>query len=138
MNRRGVSRVWWGSVSHQWATVSYTHLDVYKRQGLARAIAMKPHYVLYDEPTTGLDPVTADAINVLIRGLQQQLGITSIVVTHDMKSAEKRINALSTFSYLFLPLCALCVLRVLCVTPPRMLRNPVSYTHLYCSGWCSV
>jgi len=59
-----------------------------KRVGLARAIAMKPRYVLYDEPTTGLDPVTADAINVLIRGLQQQLGLTSIVVTHDMKSAE--------------------------------------------------
>jgi phospholipid/cholesterol/gamma-HCH transport system ATP-binding protein len=59
-----------------------------KRVGLARAIAMDPHYVLYDEPTTGLDPVTADAINVLIRDLQEQLGITSIVVTHDMKSAE--------------------------------------------------
>jgi phospholipid/cholesterol/gamma-HCH transport system ATP-binding protein len=59
-----------------------------KRVGLARAIAMEPHYVLYDEPTTGLDPVTADSINVLIRDLQHQLGITSIVVTHDMKSAE--------------------------------------------------
>lgn len=59
-----------------------------KRVGLARAIAMEPRYVLYDEPTTGLDPVTADAINVLIRDLQQKLGITSIVVTHDMKSAE--------------------------------------------------
>lgn len=59
-----------------------------KRVGLARAIAMEPHYVLYDEPTTGLDPVTADSINVLIRELQHKLGITSIVVTHDMKSAE--------------------------------------------------
>jgi phospholipid/cholesterol/gamma-HCH transport system ATP-binding protein len=59
-----------------------------KRVGLARAIAMEPRYVLYDEPTTGLDPVTADAINVLIRDLQQKLGITSIVVTHDMRSAE--------------------------------------------------
>lgn len=59
-----------------------------KRVGLARAIAMEPRYVLYDEPTTGLDPVTADAINVLIRDLQVRLGITSIVVTHDMKSAE--------------------------------------------------
>jgi phospholipid/cholesterol/gamma-HCH transport system ATP-binding protein len=59
-----------------------------KRVGLARAIAMEPRYVLYDEPTTGLDPVTADAINVLIKDLQQKLGITSVVVTHDMKSAE--------------------------------------------------
>jgi phospholipid/cholesterol/gamma-HCH transport system ATP-binding protein len=59
-----------------------------KRVGLARAIAMEPRYVLYDEPTTGLDPVTADAINVLIKDLQRKLGITSVVVTHDMKSAE--------------------------------------------------
>jgi len=59
-----------------------------KRVGLARAVAMEPRYVLYDEPTTGLDPVTADSINVLIKDLQEQLGITSIVVTHDMKSAE--------------------------------------------------
>lgn len=59
-----------------------------KRVGLARAIAMKPRYILYDEPTTGLDPVTADSINVMIRDIQKQLGTTSIVVTHDMKSAE--------------------------------------------------
>jgi phospholipid/cholesterol/gamma-HCH transport system ATP-binding protein len=59
-----------------------------KRVGLARAIAMKPRYILYDEPTTGLDPVTADAINVMIRDIQKHLGTTSIVVTHDMKSAE--------------------------------------------------
>jgi phospholipid/cholesterol/gamma-HCH transport system ATP-binding protein len=59
-----------------------------KRVGLARAIAMKPKYILYDEPTTGLDPVTADAINVLMKDIQQQLGTTSIVVTHDLKSAE--------------------------------------------------
>jgi phospholipid/cholesterol/gamma-HCH transport system ATP-binding protein len=59
-----------------------------KRVGLARAIAMKPRYILYDEPTTGLDPVTADSINVLIREIQNQMGTTSIVVTHDMKSAE--------------------------------------------------
>jgi phospholipid/cholesterol/gamma-HCH transport system ATP-binding protein len=59
-----------------------------KRVGLARAIAMEPDYVLYDEPTTGLDPVTAQQINVLIRDLQEQLNITSIVVTHDIASAE--------------------------------------------------
>ena len=58
-----------------------------KRVGLARAIAMDPQFILYDEPTTGLDPVTADAINRLIRSLQKRMGITSVVVTHDMTSA---------------------------------------------------
>ena len=60
-----------------------------KRVGLARALAMDPQYILYDEPTTGLDPITADAIDQLIRGLQKRLGVTSIVVTHDMTSAYK-------------------------------------------------
>jgi phospholipid/cholesterol/gamma-HCH transport system ATP-binding protein len=60
-----------------------------KRAGLARAIVMEPDYILYDEPTTGLDPITADAINELILKLQQQLQVTSIVVTHDMASAFK-------------------------------------------------
>jgi phospholipid/cholesterol/gamma-HCH transport system ATP-binding protein len=60
-----------------------------KRVGLARAIAMQPQFVLYDEPTTGLDPIMGDVINGLIRSLQRQLGVTSIVVTHDMKSAYK-------------------------------------------------
>lgn len=60
-----------------------------KRVGLARAIAMDPHIVLYDEPTTGLDPIMADAINNLIIDLQKKLDITSIVVTHDMVSAYK-------------------------------------------------
>ena len=58
-----------------------------KRIALARAIILEPKVILYDEPTTGLDPVTADTINVLIKDLQQKLGITSIVVTHDMPSA---------------------------------------------------
>jgi len=58
-----------------------------KRVGLARAIAMDPDYILYDEPTTGLDPVTAQQINELIRELQQKLNVTSIVVTHDLHSA---------------------------------------------------
>jgi phospholipid/cholesterol/gamma-HCH transport system ATP-binding protein len=58
-----------------------------KRVGLARAIAMDPDYILYDEPTTGLDPVNAQQINELIRNLQDTLKVTSIVVTHDMKSA---------------------------------------------------
>ena len=60
-----------------------------KRVGLARAIAMDPKYVLYDEPTTGLDPIMADVIDKLIRSLQKRLGVTSIVVTHDMSSAFK-------------------------------------------------
>jgi phospholipid/cholesterol/gamma-HCH transport system ATP-binding protein len=58
-----------------------------KRVGLARAIVTKPSCILYDEPTTGLDPIVADSINWLIRRLQKRLHVTSIVVTHDMKSA---------------------------------------------------
>jgi len=60
-----------------------------KRVGLARAIAMDPPVILYDEPTTGLDPIMADVINELIRELQNSLDITSVAVTHDMKSACK-------------------------------------------------
>jgi phospholipid/cholesterol/gamma-HCH transport system ATP-binding protein len=58
-----------------------------KRVALARAIALSPQAILYDEPTTGLDPVTATTINHLIRSLQRRLGVTSIVVTHDIHSA---------------------------------------------------
>ena len=58
-----------------------------KRVGLARTIVGRPRCVLYDEPTTGLDPITTDSINHLIRRLQRRLGVTSIVVTHDMKTA---------------------------------------------------
>ncbi|HVA65618.1 MAG TPA: ABC transporter ATP-binding protein, partial [Elusimicrobiota bacterium] len=60
-----------------------------KRVALARAIAAEPSYILYDEPTTGLDPIMSDVINDLILDLQKQLKVTSIVVTHDMKSAYK-------------------------------------------------
>ena len=58
-----------------------------KRVGLARAIAVQPEVVLYDEPTTGLDPINTARVNHLIMGLKNRLNITSIVVTHDMKSA---------------------------------------------------
>ena len=58
-----------------------------KRVGLARAIVRRPACILYDEPTSGLDPVVSDSINHLIRRLQKRYGVTSIVVTHDMKSA---------------------------------------------------
>ncbi|MBI4371864.1 MAG: ABC transporter ATP-binding protein [Elusimicrobia bacterium] len=60
-----------------------------KRVALARAIAAQPSYILYDEPTTGLDPIMSDVINDLILDLQRQLKVTAIVVTHDMKSAYK-------------------------------------------------
>ncbi|MGE5209403.1 MAG: ABC transporter ATP-binding protein [Alphaproteobacteria bacterium] len=58
-----------------------------KRVGLARAIIRRPSCVLYDEPTAGLDPMVADSINRVIRRLQTHFGMTSVVVTHDMKSA---------------------------------------------------
>lgn len=60
-----------------------------KRVALARAIALDPEVVLYDEPTTGLDPVRADVINELILKLKRELGVTGVVVTHDMASARK-------------------------------------------------
>ena len=60
-----------------------------KRVALARAIALEPRVILYDEPTTGLDPIRADIINELILKLQRELKITSVVVTHDMHSAFK-------------------------------------------------
>lgn len=60
-----------------------------KRVALARAIALNPEVILYDEPTTGLDPIRSDVINELILKLQGELGVTSVVVTHDMTSAYK-------------------------------------------------
>lgn len=60
-----------------------------KRVALARAIALNPEVILYDEPTTGLDPIRSDVINELILKLQRELGVTTVVVTHDMTSAYK-------------------------------------------------
>jgi phospholipid/cholesterol/gamma-HCH transport system ATP-binding protein len=60
-----------------------------KRVSLARAIAMEPEILLYDEPTTGIDPIMADAINDLIVQMKEKLNVTSIAITHDMKSAYK-------------------------------------------------
>jgi len=58
-----------------------------KRVGIARAIALRPRYILYDEPTTGLDPVTAAVIDRLMVRTRQRLGVTGVVVTHEMRSA---------------------------------------------------
>ncbi len=58
-----------------------------KRVGIARAIARKPKYILYDEPTTGLDPVTSAVIDQLMIRMREVLGVTGIVITHDMRSA---------------------------------------------------
>jgi phospholipid/cholesterol/gamma-HCH transport system ATP-binding protein len=68
-----------------------------KRVALARAIALNPEVILYDEPTTGLDPITSDVINELILKLQRELKITSVVVTHDMKSAYKIADRIIMF-----------------------------------------
>jgi phospholipid/cholesterol/gamma-HCH transport system ATP-binding protein len=58
-----------------------------KRVGIARAIALRPKYILYDEPTTGLDPVTSAVIDGLMVRMRDQLGVTGVVITHDMRSA---------------------------------------------------
>ena len=58
-----------------------------KRVGIARAIALKPRYILYDEPTTGLDPVTSAVMDRLMVRTREHLGVTGVVVTHDMRSA---------------------------------------------------
>ena len=66
-----------------------------KRVALARAICLKPEIILYDEPTTGVDPITADAINDLIKSMHDKLKVTSVVVTHDMTSAYKVADKIS-------------------------------------------
>jgi phospholipid/cholesterol/gamma-HCH transport system ATP-binding protein len=66
-----------------------------KRVGLARTIVGRPACILYDEPTTGLDPIASDSINHLIRRLQKRLAVTSVVVTHDMKTAFQTANQIA-------------------------------------------
>ena len=66
-----------------------------KESGIARAIAGKPKYLLYDEPTSGLDPVNADIIDSLVKRLGDELGVTSIMVTHDVRGAFKVADRLA-------------------------------------------
>jgi phospholipid/cholesterol/gamma-HCH transport system ATP-binding protein len=66
-----------------------------KRVGFARAIAMNPHCVLYDEPTTGLDPITTDYVDGMIVAAKQRLGVTSMVISHDVASAFKVADRLA-------------------------------------------
>jgi phospholipid/cholesterol/gamma-HCH transport system ATP-binding protein len=68
-----------------------------KRVSLARVLCMEPHIILYDEPTTGVDPITAAAINALIVELRNKLKVTSIVVTHDMNSAYQIADSIAMF-----------------------------------------
>jgi phospholipid/cholesterol/gamma-HCH transport system ATP-binding protein len=69
-----------------------------KRVGIARAIAGRPKYLLYDEPTSGLDPVNADIIDALIQKLQGELGVTSIVVSHDVRGSFRVGNRVALLS----------------------------------------
>ena len=66
-----------------------------KRVGLARALVTNPDYILYDEPTTGLDPVMSDAIDELIKSLNEKLNVTSIIVTHDMFSVKNTADKIA-------------------------------------------
>ena len=66
-----------------------------KRVGIARAIAGRPKYVLYDEPTSGLDPVNSDIIDALVRRLNDELGVTGIMVTHDVRGAFKTADRIA-------------------------------------------
>jgi len=96
-----------------------------KRVGLARAIAMDPEYILYDEPTTGLDPIMADKINDLIIALRNQMSLTAIAVTHDMVSASKiadRIAMLNQGKIIF------------CGTPDEIKKSPDERVQRFIKG----
>ena len=69
-----------------------------KRVGIARAIAGRPKYLLYDEPTSGLDPVNADVIDDLVKQLERELGVTSVMVTHDVRGAFRVADRLALLS----------------------------------------
>src|SRR5262245_21272692 len=88
IHRRVAERLSWvGLEGIEDAKASSLSGGMKKRVGLARAIAIDPAYILYDEPTTGLDPIMSDVIHELIRSLQRRMSVTSVVVTHDLHSA---------------------------------------------------
>jgi phospholipid/cholesterol/gamma-HCH transport system ATP-binding protein len=66
-----------------------------KRAGVARAVALRPSYLLYDEPTTGLDPLTVTMVNRLILKMRDELDVTSLIITHDMDSARSVSNRIA-------------------------------------------
>jgi phospholipid/cholesterol/gamma-HCH transport system ATP-binding protein len=66
--------------------------------GLARAIVLEPKIVLYDEPTTGLDPITTDSVDEMILEAQRELGVTSVVISHDVASAFKVADSVAFLS----------------------------------------
>lgn len=70
-----------------------------KRVGIARAIAGKPKYVLYDEPTSGLDPINSDIIDALVKRLENELGVTSITVTHDVRGAFRTADRIALLTH---------------------------------------
>jgi phospholipid/cholesterol/gamma-HCH transport system ATP-binding protein len=96
-----------------------------KRVGLARALAMDPDYILYDEPTTGLDPITADRINDLMISLARQLSITSIAVTHDMVSANKIADRIAMLQHGRI---------IFCGTPEQIQKSPDKYIQQFIRG----
>jgi phospholipid/cholesterol/gamma-HCH transport system ATP-binding protein len=95
-----------------------------KRVGIARAIATDPEVILYDEPTSGLDPLTVGTINDLVKKLQRELGVTSIIVTHDIRAGFRvanRVNLLREGEIVFEG------------TPEEMVSNDDKYIHAFLS-----
>jgi len=96
-----------------------------RRVGFARAIALKPKILLFDEPTTGLDPVMTDVIGRIILGLKMELGVTSITITHDLKSA---FNIADRIALLFRGEC------IVCETPEAFRKNPHPVVQQFLNG----
>ncbi|MCL1893577.1 MAG: ABC transporter ATP-binding protein [Holophagaceae bacterium] len=96
-----------------------------RRVGFARAIALKPKILLFDEPTTGLDPVMTDVIGRIILGLKIELGVTSITITHDLKSA---FNIADRIALLFRGEC------IACETPEAFQKNPHPVVQQFLGG----
>ena len=96
-----------------------------RRVGFARAIALKPKILLFDEPTTGLDPVMTDVIGRIILGLKMELGVTSITITHDLKSA---FNIADRVALLFRGEC------IACETPEAFKANPHPVVQQFLKG----